>query len=147
MALITQQAIAADADSIQLRSLSSNQAKSWSRSESAGAELFLLFQDNCLSCRKQSKQLSCLESEGVRIRFIAQNKSLKSLREEAQRMGALDRAYAVSLDDLKKLQFTEPATPQGLLFQGKKSVKWLGTKSCAEIREQLNRGSKVDEAA
>lgn len=148
LALATLHCVSGNASAaVQLRRLSSNQAQIWSRSNQAGAELFILFQAECLSCRKQVKQLGCLEGTNIKLRFLAEDSNRKALITEARRMGVLSSAFAISKQDLQKLGLNEPATPQGLLYWGEKSVKWLGVKTCENLKELFGRGSKTNEEA
>lgn len=132
----------ASPNGIQLKNLFSNETVMWTRHKTSGPELFVYFQPDCLSCRRQAKQLQCMTEEAVIIRYVGARSAEKELRQESSRMGVQGRAFGVTERDLSGLGFSEPATPQGALFLGNQVKRWLGAKNCEEVRQLLMKSEK-----
>ncbi|NQZ02820.1 MAG: hypothetical protein HRT45_19325 [Bdellovibrionales bacterium] len=130
--------IAALSKPVKLKPLASNKILSWDRKTENGAELFVFFQPDCLSCRQQARDLSCLK-DTVTIRYVSFGFGDAKVREEAIRMGVVGKAFQVSREGLKRYGFLEPLTPQSALFVGENQINWLGYKTCSAIKKNFER--------
>ncbi len=120
---------------VYVKSLTSAETKKLSSLQKPPS-LILLFQSNCQACKKQIKDLYCLEDK-IRIQLFASQGSEKELQREYLGFHVDYPAFYASEDILKALDIREDSTPQ-ILYQGEdKKMRFLGYQSCISLQKAM----------
>ena len=96
--------------------------------------LVMIFQKDCSSCKKQVRELSCME-EDYSIKLIGVLGSEKELRKEYLRMKKVYPAYYGNSKALNELEITPSVTPQLITWYKGKIVSFIGYKTCREYKK------------
>ncbi len=100
----------------------------------ASPQLFLVFQADCFACRRQVKQLGCLD---LPIHLLGAFSAEQALRAEYSKMGTPLPAYFANTDTLASLGITQQLTPQLLLVKHNRNLLFQGLIPCKTIKDAL----------
>lgn len=93
----------------------------------------IVFQTGCGACRKQIRDLKCLE-ERYRIVLLGAFSSEESLKDEYMKMKSPYPGFYASPDILKLLNLSSLATPLVIDFSRTPISVHLGYKKCEELK-------------
>jgi thiol-disulfide isomerase/thioredoxin len=114
-----------------IRSLKSSDVVSF-QSLIQNKTLAILFQADCLSCRAQIQELDCLKDK-TNVIILGAFSHEDKLRREVSKYYKEFKAYYADKSILKKLQISEVATPQILVFDKNQIRKSIGKKKCKDL--------------
>lgn len=120
---------------VKLRSLSNVRSKTFAR-ERLNNSVIMIFQKDCVACKKQVKRFSCLD-EDVRVQLVGSFATESELRDEAQKFEVKFPSFYGDQEALEYFNITNRLSPQILVFTEKKVWKFLGLTDCLQIKEAL----------
>jgi len=116
-----------------------NNSQTVSLHEITGSQnLAIVFQQNCVACQKQVKDLKCLEGD-YNIILLGAFSSEKALRTEYLKMKVSYPAYYASEDILKTLGVHQVITPQILGFSEELTTVFTGYRNCRDLHRMLQK--------
>jgi|FLYM01.1.fsa_nt_gi hypothetical protein len=118
------------ANEVQLKSLTSAETVSLNELIQDEATLMVLFQRDCVACKKQIKDLDCFSDR--KIVLLGSFSSEESLRKEYLKMRVKHPSYMIQPSDLKNIGVSEAMTPQ-LIDMKLKKISY-GYQSCKSRR-------------
>jgi thioredoxin-related protein len=93
--------------------------------------LFVFFKENCSSCRRQSREVSCLN---IPVYFIGLGAHKKELQKESRRMRNSKIVFVNSDQQIEqRFEIKSHNTPQLYLLRGGLAKKRLGFHTCEQI--------------
>lgn len=123
----------AQGEELYLRSLTGLEAESFKRLQKQG-KIFILFKPDCLPCRKQIQDLSCLSPKNIVL--IGSFSSEDRLRKEILKMRTDIPSYYIARKDLWAMGIKDEVTPQ--IFTKSRGAFIRGYLRCESIKEKLN---------
>ena len=121
---------------IQLRSLKDVASITLS-AEQLKNNIFVVFQPNCVACKKQLANLNCLNPH-TKIRLLGAFASEQMLRSEYRKMASTWPGYYADKRVLQQFSVTSQIAPQTLVYTTSRVFRFLGYTECDEIKKAID---------
>ncbi|MCJ8276317.1 MAG: hypothetical protein HRT44_08665 [Bdellovibrionales bacterium] len=99
-----------------------------------GNNLLIAFQPDCSSCKKQIKDLSCLDKD-YKISLIGIASSEQALRKEYRKLRTPYPAFYASPQAMMEFGLSDSVTPQILIWKNETPQLFYGYKRCREYKK------------
>ena len=103
-------------------------------------QVWVLFQENCLACQRQSENLECLKGVAS-VNWVGVFSPEGELRKEARRFLSSFSVYYGDRFFLRDFEINDKRTPQILIFTKHQRYQLIGFRTCRSLSKYLVQNS------